>query len=113
MSRTIVNPSLPEFTYHLTTNRQPRDTVSWHDLPAKEQEIFDYIEGEDQYTSRLFQYRGSWYDYYEFEQASEFFQAEGWDGMQAQSAFDAILITYFDKDGDFLDDQVIVGHIHW
>lgn len=113
MTRILINPNFPEFVHHLTTNRQPRDTHSWHDLSVKEREWFDYITGDDRHSLRLFQYRGSWYDYYEFERTSEFFAAEGWDGMQSQSAFDAILISFHGKGGELLDDQVIVGHIHW
>lgn len=113
MSYDLINPNLPEFIYHVSTNRHIRDLSSWWDLPVKERADFDYITGEDRHSHRLFKYRGGWYDYYEFERTSEFFEAEGWNGLQTQSAFDAVLVSYYDHDGSIMDDGVIVGHIHW
>ena len=47
------------------TNWAPRALVSLQDLPAKAQKDFDYIKSDDEYSPRLVQYRGAWYDVYD------------------------------------------------
>lgn len=98
---------------NITCNNKPRTLHTYLDLPEAERADFDYIEEDDRHATRLFKYRGSWYDYYEFEVASDTFKAEGFDGMQAQSYFDAIIVRYFDKDGYEYDGEIVVGHAHW
>ena len=100
-------------TYHVTTNRVPRELRSWHDIPEVERDDFDYIVGEDRLSLRLFEYRGSWYDYYEFERAGDDVLALGFDGVQSQSYFDAIAVSYVDRDGYDYEGEIVVGHIHW
>ena len=97
----------------IKSNRHTRDLVGFFDLPASERDDFDYVEGEEQYSLRFFSYRGSWYDYFEFEVAPDSFKARGWDGVQTESYFSAVLVSYFDRDGYELEDQVIVGYAHW
>lgn len=110
--------------YTLVTNRHTRMLYSWNELPSNEiRKEFNYIvdsemrefgsvDGIDDYK-RFFNYRGSWYDYYEFEVASHDVKRLGFDGMQPQSYFDAIVVSYFDKAGYELEDCIIVGHLHW
>lgn len=100
-------------TYHVSTNRVPRELYSWFDLPEDERDDFDYIDGDDRFSYRLFEYRGSWYDYYEFERAGHDVSALGFDGVQTQSFFDAIAVSYHDRDGYEYDGEIVVGHIHW
>lgn len=109
----------------IVTNNHERDLVAWHMLPANERADFDYIFDtppaedldiacypDEAYSERFFQYRGSWYDYHEFQPTSESLAADGWDAVQPQSYFDAIAVRYFDRDGRQLD-GVVVAHIHW
>ena len=96
------------YTYHLTSNFHARELVCLEDILATERHWFNYITGEDAWEPRLFSYRGSWYDYGEFEVAPPDIRALGFHGIQVQSAFSAIVIRY-DYDGD----DVIVGHVHW
>ncbi len=98
---------------NITCNNKPRTLHTYLDLTEAERADFDYIEGDDHYTPRLFKYRGSWYDYYEFEVASDSFKAKGFDGVQAQSYFDAIIVRYFDREGCEYDGEIVVGHAHW
>lgn len=99
-------------TYHVKCNNKPRPLYSLADRPELAEE-FDYITGDDQYSARLFNYRGSWYDYYEFEVAADNFKALGFDGMQGESYFSAVAVRYFDADGYEYDGEIVVGYIHW
>ena len=100
-------------TMHVKCNYQWRELFAVDHLDEKDQADFDYIEGEDRYSNRLFQYRGSWYDSNEFTLASDSIKAQGFDGMQAESYFSAVVVRCFDADGHYHDDEVIVGYIHW
>lgn len=97
----------------IKSNHQERELFSFEDLPANKKENFDYIQGEDRFSLRLFSYRGSWYDYYEFDRAGDDLKAKGWDGVQTESYFSAVLVTYWDRDGNNLEDSIIVGYCHW
>ena len=110
MSKTIQTEYGP---MHIKCNNQPRDLVMWHDLPDSEVADFDYLPESERESFRFFEYRGSWYDYNEFERAPDRFKALGFDGIQTESAFSAVIVKYFDADGNCLDDQVIVGYAHW
>jgi len=50
----------------IRTNNHYRDLISFYDLPEQVKPDFDYIEGEDRYSTRLVKYRGDWYDTKEF-----------------------------------------------
>ena len=97
----------------IKSNRHERPLYGLADLTPKDAEDFDYIEGEDRYSPRLFNYRGSWYDYYEFQRTSERLDADGWDGIQTESYFSGVLVSYRTKEGKLLDETVIVGYAHW
>ena len=58
-------------TIEVTTNHHERELVSFYELPdAIAWREFDYVDLDDEHglhTPRFFEYRGSWYDIYEFE----------------------------------------------
>ena len=99
---------------NITTNNVPREIARFHDIPAEYQELFDYLSEYEKWDYRLFKYRGDYYDYYEFDYVNPEYPAYrelhtlGWHGVQAQSAFDAVVIKY--RAGD---ETVIVGHATW
>ena len=97
---------------NITTNNVPREIDCFQDIPAKDQEWFDYLSEDEKWDYRLFKYRGDYYDYYEFDYVNPEYPeyrelyALGWHGVQAQSAFDAVVIKYCDD-----DETIIVGHV--
>lgn len=96
-------------------NNIPRELHSYGDIPEPERHYFDYIEESEHFDMRFFNYRGSWYDYYEFERTGNELAALGFDGVQGESYFSAVVIRYFDRDGNAYDygDSVVVGYAHW
>lgn len=89
-----------------TCNAQPSE---WHDL-------------------RFFEYRGSWYDLFDgFESVASnpygtwapiWVRDAGFNAWQTESAFSAVLVRYFEGEGDstrLLDDgdSVVIGYAHW
>ena len=105
--------TLDSTVYHIHCNRHARPLYSYEDLPLAEQETFDYIKGDDRLSQRLFEYLGSWYDYYEFEAGTNHVKALGFDGFHTDSYFSATVVSYFDREGYELDGEIIVGRIHW
>ena len=105
--------TLDSTVYHIHCNRHARPLYSYEDLPLAAQETFDYIKGEDRLSQRLFEYLGSWYDYYEFEAGTNHVKALGFDDFQTDSYFSATVVSYFDREGYALDGEIIVGRIHW
>lgn len=103
----------------IKTNGHARELKPFYALPANVQAEFDYMGAPDEsndehYSSRFFEYRGSWYDSNEFERATgEAFAA--WDAWQTESYFSAVLIRYpLEWDGTTVDyDSVVVGYSHW
>lgn len=98
----------------IATNHQPRPLRALYEIPAKAAEWFDYIEGEDAHSPRLFEYRGEWYDCHAFERTDSTLGYrpelidEGWDFVQTDSAFSAVVFNYT------LDlDAVVVGRATW
>lgn len=115
MNTRIVNGS----TYHVHTNRHTRPLFTAEEARIKSQDpdfgdLFSYINADEWDTSRrLFEYLGSWYDYYEFEVASHDVKTLGFDGVQTDSYFSATVVCYFNREGYELDGEIIVGRIHW
>lgn len=97
----------------LIANGHWRDLVSWHQLPAKAREYFDYVTDEDErYSSRFFEYLGAWYDSSEFERIGtvrEFAVMYRWHGIQSDSFFSGVLIKY-DIENDY--ERVTVGRFY-
>ena len=52
---------------HLKTNGHRRPLVSFSDMPSEGREWFNYITADEEHDPRFFEYRGSWYDTFEFE----------------------------------------------
>ena len=98
---------------NIKSNHHPRPLMALGDIPVKAREDFDYIQGEDIYSLRLFEYRGGWYDVNEFTVTGPEFAALGWDGFQGESYFSAVIVKYFDEYGWYNDESIIVGYAHW
>ena len=98
---------------HVKTNRHPRPLLSFAEIPASARHWFDYVAEDEQFDARFFSYRGSWYDAREFERADESVAALGFDGVQTDSYFSAVVVSYSDSDGDYLDDAIVAGYLHW
>jgi hypothetical protein len=88
-------------TMTIVTNNVPRDVLGAHDLTPAEREQFDYLNweaierGED--SASFIRFRGSLYDLGEFEHTTGP-NLSGWDGMQVDSFFSAVLIRYVDNE---------------
>lgn len=98
----------------IKTNNVPRPLHALVDLPDSVRAQFDYIDEDESYSARLFQYRGSWYDSHEFQSTTrgltEFSPLKAWDAFQSESMFSAVLIRFmFDDCGD---ENVIVGYFY-
>lgn len=59
-----------------------------------------------------FEYRGELYAIEEFQVAPDWLKAKGFDAWQPESAFSAVAIQYFDKEG-YEREGVVVAHVHW
>lgn len=89
----------------IITNNQPRPIIYWHELTSKEKQGFDYLtEEEEANDSSFFRYKGWVYCLGEFMRDGT---PAGWDGVSAQSAFDAVLVKIVDNEA------VIVGRAFW
>ena len=91
---------------NVITNNRPRMLLTWAELPEGIGESeFDYVE--DRHAPRFFNYRGVWYDIFEFDYISDqpcYAPFRGkWDGVQTDSFFSGIVLRWFD------DEFVIVG----
>lgn len=93
----------------IITNSHPRDLFCFWDLPEAAQSDFDYIEGEDRYSPRLFRYGGAWYDTGGFFRLPDHpdWRDLPWNGYQSDSYFSGTLVRYVD---DY--ERVIVGR-YW
>src|SRR5271165_3694042 len=89
-------------TLTIKTNRHPYNILYWHELTAKEQKEFDYLDSEErQSNASFFRYRGRVYDLGEFMRVSKPMasdcQLKGiaeWDGYASDSFFSGILVKY-------------------
>lgn len=82
----------------IRTNRKPREPLYWHELTAKEQAEFDYLDTEERQSDAQFiRYRKWVYDLGEFMRvppgADEMAK---WDGYHSDSYFSGILIKWVD-----------------
>lgn len=100
---------------NIVTNYHWRDKVYWHDLTDEERADFNYVKTDDERDGwEGFRYRGSVYDLNDgFEPAPDAIRRHGFDGWEPQSYFDGIAVRYFDTDGNYVDDAVVVAHFHW
>jgi len=94
---------------NVITNNKPRSLITWAELPEGIGESeFDYVEDGDRHEPRFFNYRGVWYDLFEFEYIYDqpcFAALRGkWTAVQTDSFFSGIVLRWFDK-----FNSVIVG----
>lgn len=91
----------------IITNNKPRVLEALVDLPAEAQKDFDYIKVSDEYSPRLVQYKGNWYDVYDSQSITRemgFDQFKGWHGIVSDSFFSGVLFRLCDY-----DQSVVVG----
>ena len=89
---------------HKKTNHKPRFLSSFVELTEAQREDFTYLDEEEYYSPRFFQFRGSFYDTNEFTRSD---MAE-YDGIQTCSYFDAVAIKYTED-----MESVVVTYLHW
>ena len=101
----------------IKTNGQSRPLLTLFDLTFEQQQDFDYINWKteaDEY--RFFEYRGSIYDYREFQVTPGVSELNslGWHGFQTESAFSAVLVKVFDPEtNEPFEDEIVVGYAYW
>jgi hypothetical protein len=104
---------------NIITNWVPRNMLALHELPAKHQAFFDYIDEDEWYTPRFVQYRGGWYDTYDTQRIEPDTGRQnpmGWairvhpgsplclfDSVESDSFFSGMLYRFVGED------QVVVG----
>jgi len=95
-------------TMHTKTNGKERELRAAWQLPAGiHNKEFDYVSGEDSYSPRFFQYRGSWYDVCDgFMPTGN--MPHGVAAWQGESYFSAVGIRYT---SDY--EAVVVTYCHW
>lgn len=47
------------------TNHKPRQLFAFTDLPAKDQDDFSYVAGDEQHDNRFVRFQASWYDVFD------------------------------------------------
>ena len=107
-------------TIMVVTNNKPRELVAWHQLPTEQQRVdFDYVTGEDQFSTRFVQYRGSWYDTGDTEGTPRSPYFQGWDLYITETFFSGVLFRFpktgeVGRDGDpiYDYDSVVVGRYY-
>lgn len=101
----------------IITNNVPRFTLDWHELTAKEQAEFDYLDTEDkQAEAEFFRYKGNVYHTGDIPCLERHFIAvhpefKGWDGRIDDTFFSGILVRYVFEHGSYTQ-QVIVGRYY-
>ena len=91
------------------TNNKPRTLLMWAELPEGIGESeFDYVEDGDRHEPRFFNYRGAWYDAFEFEYIYDqpcYAPLRGkWTAVQTDSFFSGIVLRF-----RWFDNTVIAG----
>ena len=91
----------------IVSNRQARDVLYWHDLTAKEQAQFDYLDTEQaQEDATFFRYKGATYNLGEFMRTNSP-ELKAWDGIATDSYFSGTLVKMVDH-----GEGVIVGRCY-
>lgn len=98
---------LKETTMKIRTNRQPRNLVSFNDIPERKQADFDYLNEDSHYDYRFVLYKGMWRDVYESVRVPESEAYSYWDGYESTSAFSSTMFKLCP------DDTVICGIATW
>ena len=84
---------------NIVTNNHARMLLMWAELPEGIGESeFDYVDDADRYEPRFFNYRGAWYDAFEFEYISDqpcYAPLRGkWTAVQSDSYFSGVVIRW-------------------
>lgn len=83
----------------IKTNHQPRATLAWYELTAKEQAEFDYLDTDDARDGASFvRYRGWTYDLGEFIYSRDIADLHTWDGHRPDSYFSGVVFRYVNRD---------------
>ena len=101
----------------ITTNNHPRELLAYSELTPKEQEWFDYIPEEEQWSPRFARYRGNVLDISDFQviNVAPVFHPFGvnvapesplakWHGVASDSYWSGIVARYSD---DY--ESVVIG----
>jgi len=78
----------------IITNHHRRELVAYDQLPEAARSDFDYVTGEDQYSSRFVQYHESWYDTSDCDGLAANVGIQGWDLYASDSFFSGILFRW-------------------
>lgn len=103
--------------YTVITNGHERPIVNGWETTAEERADLDYVDwaaveaGNDSWSG--VRYRGNLYDLNDTEGlAPDDLRFLGWDVWLTDSAFSATVFCHHDKDGEYLDETVIVGRVY-
>lgn len=89
----------------IKTDRKPRDLLYWHDLTAKEQAEFDWLDTEEQREeAQFFRYRGWTYCTDQFMRIENNTDLKDWHGYHGDSYFSGVVVRFTDDGG-----RVIAG----
>jgi hypothetical protein len=91
----------------ITCNYAPRAILHWHELTAREQAEFDWIEDPADSCYSFFRYRGEIYCLADFMRPPIDLAEKRWHGIHTDSYFSAILIRLVD-----LGESVIVARVY-
>lgn len=100
--------------YKLKTNHHARPIIQvmW-DINGGWVEANDFII-QDNRSVDGFWYRGELYAIEEFQLAPDDVKALGFDGVLTESAFSAVVVQWFDTEGNYIgQENVIVGCLTW
>lgn len=83
----------------IKTNNHYRELLAAYELPEGILESeFDYLDpsedNDELYSPRFFQYLGEWYDIQEFSVISSSESWGGWQGIQPDSYFSGVVVSY-------------------
>lgn len=95
------------------TNHGARPMVSFAELPVEVGADFEYVPDEEKQTPRFVKYRESWYDVSDSTvDIPDDLKKQGWDSWVTDSYFSAVVFRVFDREGNLLEDEVVVGRIY-
>lgn len=98
-------------TYIVKCNNVPRLKTYGFELPTDVRKEFDYLSDEEFETREFVQYKGEWYDLGDVLLAPDSIAALGFQGFNSDTFFSGIGFRYFDKEGNYMDDHVVVALI--
>lgn len=90
----------------IKTDNKPHLLMNWDELADNEQSDFDWFDPEQMHGDFV-KYKGIIYCLEEFLSCSGELKDLGWQGIEGQSAFHAVVMKYDESDNDY----VIMGSI--